>query len=102
MSEVRAKDTYPLSPMQEGMLFHTISAPETDVYVQQLSCRLTGELRLADFERAWQTIMQRHAVLRTAFAWRGLPQPLQVVGEQVRVPLEVLVWHGAATEERLD
>jgi len=102
MSEVRPKDTYPLSPMQEGMLFHTISAPDTDVYVQQLSCRLNGELRLADFERAWQTIMQRHPVLRTAFAWRGLPQPLQVVGEQVRVPLEVLDWRGAATEERLD
>ena len=34
--------------------------------------------------------MRRHAVLRTAFAWHGLPEPLQVVGEKVRVPLEVL------------
>ncbi|MGA8810767.1 MAG: amino acid adenylation domain-containing protein, partial [Thermoanaerobaculia bacterium] len=84
------QDTYPLSPMQEGMLFHTISAPSTDVYVQQLSCRLAGELRVYDFERAWQTIVQRHAVLRTAFEWRGLAQPQQVVSDRVRVPLEVM------------
>ena len=86
----RAKEVYPITPMQEAMLFHAVSAPATDVYVQQLSCRLAGDLRLADFERAWQTLFERHAVLRTAFAWRDLPQPLQVVGDQVRVPLEVL------------
>jgi amino acid adenylation domain-containing protein len=88
--------------MQEGMLFHTISAPATDVYVQQLSCRLAGDLCIADFERAWQTIMARHAVLRTAFAWRGLPQPLQVAGDQVRLPLEILDWRGNASEERIE
>jgi amino acid adenylation domain-containing protein len=88
--------------MQEGMLFHTISAPATDVYVQQLSCRLAGDLRIADFERAWQTIMARHAVLRTAFAWHGLPQPLQVAGDQVRLPLEIIDWRGNATEERIE
>jgi amino acid adenylation domain-containing protein len=86
----RAKEVYPITPMQEAMLFETVAAPDSDVYVQQLSCRLAGELRLADFERAWQTLFERHAVLRTAFAWRDLPQPLQVVGDQVRVPLEVV------------
>jgi len=86
----RAKEVYPVTPMQEAMLFESVAAPATDVYVQQLSCRLSGELRLADFERAWQTLFERHAVLRTAFAWRDLPQPLQVVGDQVRVPLEVV------------
>ena len=89
------KDAYPLSPMQQGMLFHSISAsrsdaPASDLYVQQLSCRLRGPLDVAAFRAAWETVVQRHAVLRTAFAWRGLPEPLQVVGEQVKLPLEIL------------
>ena len=86
----RAKEVYPITPMQEAMLFEAVASSATDVYVQQLSCRLAGELRLADFERAWQTLLERHAVLRTAFAWRDLPQPLQVVGDPVRVRLEAV------------
>jgi amino acid adenylation domain-containing protein len=92
-----AKDAYPLSPMQQGMLFHSISAPASDLYVQQLSCRLRGPLDLAAFRAAWEVVVQRHAVLRTAFAWRGLPEPLQVVGEQVKLPLEIL--EGASIPE---
>src|SRR5262245_57320453 len=98
---VRATDTYPLSPMQEGMLFQSLATGASDMYVQQLSCRLTGDLRLADFESAWRTLLERHAVLRTAFAWRGLPRPLQVVGDRVRTPLEVLDGDGPAAEERV-
>jgi amino acid adenylation domain-containing protein len=78
--------------MQQGMLFHTVSAPDSDVYVQQLSCRLAGTLDVAAFAWAWEELARRHAVLRTAFAWHGLPEPLQVVGAQVRVPLDVADW----------
>jgi amino acid adenylation domain-containing protein len=84
------KDAYPLSPMQQGMLFHSVSAPASDVYVQQLSCRFRGDLDVDAFRTAWEELIRRHAVLRTAFAWHGLPEPLQVVGERVRVPLEVI------------
>ena len=92
MSETASLDAYPLSPMQQGMLFHTVSLPGTDVYVEQLSCRLHGALDRSAFEAAWEEMLARHAVLRTAFAWRGLPEPLQVVGSRVRLPLEVLDW----------
>jgi hypothetical protein len=27
------EDFYPLSPMQQGLLFHTLSAPDTGVYL---------------------------------------------------------------------
>src|SRR5215467_7981663 len=84
-----AHQTYPLSSMQEGMLFHSLAAPGSDVYVQQLSCRLEGELRVDAFAAAWRAILARHDVLRTAFAWHGLPRPLQVVGERLRLPLEI-------------
>ena len=83
---------YPLTPLQEGMLFHTLLASETGVYVEQLSCALRGELDAAALERAWQRVGERHSVLRTAFVWEGPKKPLQVVGRKVNLPLEQQDW----------
>ncbi len=98
MSDTRALDAYPLSPMQQGMLFHSLSAPGSDVYVEQLACALHGDLDGAAFRAAWETLVARHGVLRTAFAWKDLPEPLQVVGPRVRLPLEEIDWRDVPTE----
>jgi len=82
MSE-NIEDIYPLSPMQQGMLFHSIYAPEKGVYVEQMSCILRGQLNVAAFEQAWQTVIQRNPILRTAFVWEELDEPVQVVHKQV-------------------
>ena len=68
---------YPLSPMQQGMLFHTLYAPDTGVYFEQLTCSLHGELDLTAFQQAWRATLARHTVLRTSFAWRSVEQPGQ-------------------------
>ena len=99
-SSLGAQDAYPLSPLQQGMLFHSVSTPDSDVYVEQLSCKLKGSLQQNAFQKAWQLIVERHEVLRTAFAWRGLPEALQVVGKIVRVPLESLDWRDRTCEEQ--
>ena len=65
------EDVYPLSPLQEGMLFHSLYAPDSGVYVEQLSCALDGPLDQAAFARAWERVVERHAVLRTAFVWKS-------------------------------
>lgn len=88
-------DAYPLSPMQQGMLFQSISSDASDLYVQQLCCRLSGDLDTEVFRATWEVLQARHAVLRTAFAWRDLPEPLQVVGDRATLPLEVLNWRDA-------
>ncbi|MGF1540613.1 MAG: amino acid adenylation domain-containing protein [Pleurocapsa sp.] len=77
---------YPLSPMQQGMLFHTLYAPESGMYVEQLSCTLKGKLEITAFERAWQQVVERHSILRTLFVWEHGKQPLQVVGKSVNLP----------------
>ena len=96
----RVEDAYPLSPMQEGLLLHALRAPGSEVYCEQMSFQLRGALDAAAFERAWQELFRRHAVLRTAFVWKGLDEPLQVVHESVRLPLDRLDWRGLAAGEQ--
>ncbi|HKV10346.1 MAG TPA: amino acid adenylation domain-containing protein, partial [Thermoanaerobaculia bacterium] len=79
------EDIYPLSPMQQGMLFHTLFAPQS--YVLELSGRILGDFDREAFLGAWGRLIERHPVLRTSFHWEGLPQPLQVVHRRVEIPL---------------
>ncbi|HOG48626.1 MAG TPA: condensation domain-containing protein, partial [Anaerolineae bacterium] len=72
-------DMYPLSPMQQGMLFHSLYAPESGVYVEQMHCTLRGALDVQAFARAWERVIERHTILRTAFVGEGQREPVQVV-----------------------
>ena len=88
------EDIYPLSPAQQGMLFHDLYAPASGVYCVQLTFTIGGRLDVAAFRRSWQAVLDRHPAMRTAFAWEGLDQPLQVVRKQVDLPWSVQDWRG--------
>jgi amino acid adenylation domain-containing protein len=94
------EDLYPLAPMQQGMLFHSLYAPETGVYVGQLSCSLRGKLDREAFGRAWQNVVDRHTILRTGFLAADLKEPVQLVSRQVTVSVEYLDWRCLAEEEQ--
>ncbi len=96
------QDIYPLSPMQQGMLFHSIYAPETEVYTEQLSCELHGFLDTNAFYEAWKKVVSRHDTLRTAFVWENLDEPLQVVHKSVEIPYEIQDWTDKSSSERSD
>ena len=85
-------DVYPLSPMQQGMLFHSISEPGSGVYVDQVAVTLDGELSQQKLADTIQFVAHRHAALRTIFVWDGVDQPLQIVREEVHFPVDVLDW----------
>src|SRR6185369_2870011 len=91
---------YELSPIQQAMLFHGLYAPGSGVYVLQQSLRLTGRLNLSAFERAWQHVVDRHSILRTAFFWEDLEKPVQVVYRQVRLEVARESWRGGSGEEQ--
>jgi hypothetical protein len=91
------QDVYPLSPMQEGILFHSLQAAEPDVYVTQLSCKLR-RLEPAAFRRAWERVVERHPILRSAFAWKGAGKPVQVVGRRTALPWREEDWRGRSGE----
>ena len=81
------EDLYPLSPMQRGMLFHSLYEADSPVYFEQVSYQLRGQLNLSAFERAWQQAVDRHPVLRTSFHYQGLDEPLQMVRRKAKLPL---------------
>lgn len=81
------EDIYPLTPMQQGILFETLYSLGAGIHIEQLMCTVRGDLDISAFERAWQRVVDRHAVLRTAFVWKDLDEPLQVVLRRVKVPL---------------
>jgi amino acid adenylation domain-containing protein/non-ribosomal peptide synthase protein (TIGR01720 family) len=99
------EDLYPLSPMQQGMLFHTLLAPDSGVYFEQFTCSIRAPFDPTLFELAWQRMLDRHSVLRSSFLWEGLDQPLQAVLKHVEIPLSHLDWRDldeAEVMERFD
>jgi amino acid adenylation domain-containing protein/non-ribosomal peptide synthase protein (TIGR01720 family) len=93
------EDVYPATPMQEGMLFHTLFAPEGGAYVGQFMYDLEGDVDAAAFRRAWSAAAQRHAVLRTAFHWGG-ERPFQVVRREAEAPTRVEDWSALDAADR--
>ncbi len=92
---------YPLSPMQEMMLLHSLSrGAAADVLFNQFCYRLSGELDAGAFRLAWERLLERHPVLRTCFLWEGLKQPLQVVRQQVSLPFEEHDWRARCPGEQ--
>jgi amino acid adenylation domain-containing protein len=81
-------------------LFHRLADAEADPYFYQYAYRLQGDLRLDAFEGAWRHVVERHAVLRTAFVWEGVEKPLQVVRRQTSLPIERHDWRGVPEEEQ--
>ncbi|MGJ5178589.1 non-ribosomal peptide synthase/polyketide synthase [Bradyrhizobium oligotrophicum] len=104
-SEVHAvfgdsEDEYALTPLQEGLLFQSLYAPEAGHYVEQLHAPLQGELDVGAFTRAWQTVIDRHDVLRTSFHWRDREKAVQRVARSVRFALEREDWRELAPSEQ--
>jgi amino acid adenylation domain-containing protein len=88
------EDIYPLSSLQRGILFHTLVAPATGLYAIVFRCALHGPLDATAFKGAWQDLLDRHPVLRTAFLWQGLERPLQAVRRRVALPWAEEDWEG--------
>ncbi|WP_263143473.1 non-ribosomal peptide synthetase [Pseudomonas sp. RIT-PI-AD] len=89
-------DIYPLSPMQQGMLFHSLYEPGAAAYVNQLRVDVQG-LDLERFRNAWQATLDAHDVLRSGFVLQEAGrQPLQIVHRRVAVPFVELDWRERA------
>ncbi|MBA1228906.1 amino acid adenylation domain-containing protein [Pseudomonas viridiflava] len=93
------QDIYPLSSLQEGILFHHLLQSEGDAYLMRTVVTFTTRDVLDTFLDALQVVINRHDIMRTALRWQGLPQPVQVVHRHA--PLPVIHFDTAADEDAL-
>ncbi|MGP4004549.1 amino acid adenylation domain-containing protein [Streptomyces sp. 8N706] len=92
------EDIHPLTPMQSGMLFHTLSDP--GAYSEQMTFELDGVTDPVLLARAWQRVADHVGVLRSAPEWKVVERPLMVVRRQVDMPVTHLDWRALPTGER--
>ena len=82
------EDIHPLSPLQQGLLFHS-QLEGAGSYVSQLLLPFTG-LDPARLENAWRQVLARHGVLRSRFLLGE--RPLQLVQAEVALDWQSFDW----------
>ncbi|NIM14289.1 MAG: AMP-binding protein, partial [Candidatus Aminicenantes bacterium] len=82
-------DILTLTPMQEGMLFHYLKQPESDLYFEQLSLNLEGDINIEIFKGAWNVVIETNEMLRAVFRWEKVKHPVQVILKHHKVPIHI-------------
>ena len=93
------EDVYPLTPMQEGLLLHTLLEPGTGLYYMQDRYRINSALDPERFAQAWQAVIARHEALRASFCWNVGEDMLQVIHKPGSTPIEYLDWSADPQDE---
>ena len=94
------EDVYPLTPMQEGLLLHTLLEPGTGLYYMQDRYRINSALDPERFAQAWQAVIARHEALRASFCWNVGEDMLQVIHKPGNTPIEYLDWSNDPESEQ--
>ncbi len=100
----QVEDIYPLTPMQEGLLIHTLLEPGTGIYYMQDRYRIDSPLDPEQFAAAWQAVVDRHSALRTSFSWNAGEAMVQIVHKSWPAPVDYLDWRDSSeadNEQRL-
>lgn len=99
------EDLYPVTPMQEAMLFDALHGAGGAVNLEQFTFLLRGPLDATAYREAWTRVVHRHEALRAKFAWPEGERPLQAIERTVEVPWTEEDWSGRPEEaqaERLE
>ncbi|MFK8329978.1 non-ribosomal peptide synthetase [Pseudomonas sp. BJa5] len=94
------EDVYPLTPMQEGLLLHTLLEPGTGIYYMQDRYRINSALDPQRFAQAWQAVVARHEALRASFSWNAGEAMLQIIHKPGHTPLDYQDWADMAEDEQ--
>ncbi|WP_414834608.1 non-ribosomal peptide synthetase [Bacillus altitudinis] len=98
----QVQDMYYLSPMQEGMLFHTLHHQEKGFYVEQMDMNVKGSLRYDLLEKSMNIIVERYDIFRTVFLHEKVKRPVQVVLKNRPFQLDVVDIQGLSESEQLE
>ncbi len=87
------QDIYPLTPLQEGMYFHSRLQKNGDSYMSRHLFAVDSLARADIFTAALRSVIERHDMLRTSIVWGPLPEPVQVVWRHGALMVEQLDFH---------
>ena len=77
------EDVCPLTPLQHGILFHSLLKGNT-AYFSQFMLTITGRLEIGVIRDCMRILSDRHQILRTVFAFKGMDTPVQIVTKSLR------------------
>ncbi|MCD2523924.1 lichenysin non-ribosomal peptide synthetase LicC [Bacillus licheniformis] len=94
------QDIYYLSPMQEGMLFHTLLHPGQGFYIEQISMQVKGSFQKDVLEKSMNVIIGRYDIFRTVFVHEKMKRPVQVVLKERSFQAEEIDLSGLSEAEQ--
>lgn len=87
IDKTNVEDIIGLSHMQEGLLFHYLTEPDSAQYVEQLTLHLRGDINEDTLRQAWASVARNNEMLRTVFRWEKLDKPVAIILKQLQIPL---------------
>ncbi|MCV6638057.1 amino acid adenylation domain-containing protein [Candidatus Albibeggiatoa sp. nov. NOAA] len=101
MDKKNVEAIYPLSPMQQGMLFEALYSKDSYYYIEQVSFSITRQgFDPQQFMAAWQHIVNKYQTLRSLFVWEKTKKPLQIILKQLELHPQLLDWTTVAEQEQ--
>jgi natural product biosynthesis luciferase-like monooxygenase protein/non-ribosomal peptide synthase protein (TIGR01720 family) len=92
--------SFALSPIQQGMLFHSLADKDPTLDVEQVTCSLHEQIDVTAMEQAWQQVLQRHESLRVSFQWQDVEAPVQHVHRELGIPFQLHDLCGQSREQQ--
>lgn len=93
---------YPLSPIQQGILYHTLFSPEQHLYFVQYTFAITGDLNVTAFEHSWMEVIRRHDILRTSILLDNPDCPFQIGQNNADTSFSFLDWSNEPEDAQTD
>ncbi|WP_162976321.1 condensation domain-containing protein, partial [Pseudomonas aeruginosa] len=93
------EDIYPLTPMQEGLLLHTLMEPNSGIYFMQDRYVIDSDIDMPRFEAAWREVARRHDALRASFHVDDSGQMRQIIHREAKLKVFFDDWSGRPEEE---
>jgi len=74
-----------LTPTQEGILFQYLKNTQSELYHEQLSLEISGNINIKLFEKTWNKIITANEMLRSKFIWEKMQKPFQVILKKFQI-----------------
>ncbi|MGW0601592.1 amino acid adenylation domain-containing protein [Streptomyces sp. NPDC002776] len=94
------RDRYPLTPLQAGLLYHSLAG--RDLYARRITLTLAGITDADALARAWQHVVDQSPALRSTVHLPCGGRPEQIVHPEFRVPVTAYDWRGLGPDARRD